>query len=117
MNVKIAAYVGFAIKKGKVIFGAERLVSGGRIHPKVVLMSQGTGRSTFNAVARFCALGNVSLYLVKGENLFDYAKKDVKVLTVADKGLGAAIIKEIEENSPEEFNIYTEVQPIDNENE
>jgi len=117
MNVKIAAYVGFAIKKGKVIFGAERLVGGARVHPKVTLVAENTGRSTFNAVVRFCASCGVPLYVVKGDNLFDYAKKDVKVLTVADKGLGAAIIKEIEENSPEEFNIYTEVQPIDNENE
>lgn len=113
MNNKIAAYIGFAIRKGSVIYGGEALLAGGRVHPKVVLIADDLGETSRKRVVSYCREKGFSVYVARADVLVRCANKNVKVLTVTDKGLGGSVIREIEKDPQGDFNIYTEVQPID----
>lgn len=97
MNSKIKAYVGFALKKGAVIFGFDNIVKSRR--SRLVLMGADASDKTKQQVAFFC--DQKHLPLLQGKTSFEefFAQKNVKVFSLTDAELARAVLQ----NSDEDF--------------
>lgn len=89
---KVSAYIGFAVKKGSVVYGFDNLeYYRKKVH--VVLytsdLSDNTLKKLQNEVTRF----NCQCYVF--DKLCDTLKKNCKVLAVTDKQLAVAIINNL----------------------
>lgn len=92
---KIKAYIGFAIRSGKVIFGSDKLFESKKF-PYLVLISSTQNEKVTGKVVRFCE-SNGSLVFKLSEDLGAMiGRENCKVIGILDKDLSSAIINELE---------------------
>ncbi|MEG1711139.1 MAG: hypothetical protein RR054_02840 [Clostridia bacterium] len=115
MDKRLVTYIGFAIKKGSVTYGADKLTEkGSRTHADVVLMGFDAGKNTVKMTVKHCLEKKIPLYVTNEQPLSVYCNRQCKVIAITDRNLASAVVKTIEETAGKDFIIYTEVQPIDN---
>ena len=93
MENKIKAYIGFAIKSGKIVFGYDNLIVAKK-NPELVLICQSQNDKVTNKVINFCELRKipcVKLNFVLG----DLIGRNCKVIGIMDKNLSVATKKEL----------------------
>lgn len=93
MNSKIEAYIGFAIRKGSVVFGCDNIE---RYRKKVYLLLctkdlSANSLSVMQSIAR-----KRSLRLLEIENYNSLIKRNCKALAICDKSLADAVIAALE---------------------
>ena len=98
MNSKIKTYVGFAINKGDVIFGLDKIIVSRR-RPNLIMLCKTASEKTKKEIKHYCASKNVKLIecFVPVEELV--SKQGVKVIALTDENLVNAILQ----NSDEDF--------------
>ena len=96
MNIKkISAYLGFAIKSGKIIFGYDNLFVSKK-NPILVLISSDLSAKMSQKVIDYCNNKQIAyreLDIPLGEII---SRENCKVLAILDKGLTDAIMNEME---------------------
>ena len=98
MNSKIKTYVGFAINKGDVIFGLDKILAS-RKKPKLIMLCKTASEKTTKEVMHYCANKKVKLIecFTPVEDLV--SKQGVKIIALTDESLAGAILQ----NSDEDF--------------
>ena len=88
MNSKIETYIGFAIKKGSVVFGCDNIK---RYRKKVYLLlaTESLSENSLD-VLNGCAV-NFDCPLIKIEDYGILQKRNCKALAICDKSLAEAI--------------------------
>ena len=96
MNIKkISAYLGFAIKSGKIIFGYDNLFTSKK-HPLLVLISADLADKMRIKVIDYCNNMNI-VYRELDLTISEIISRDnCKVVAVLDQGLTDAIMNEME---------------------
>lgn len=93
---KIKAYLGFAIRSGKIIFGSDNLFESKKT-PMLVLICSTQNEKVSGKVTRFCEDNNIKVIKLKDICLSELIARDnCKVLGVLDSELASAIINEFE---------------------
>ena len=88
MESKLKAYLGFAIKGGKVIFGYDNLLLSKKM-PELVLICKSQNEKVTNKVINFCTKNNIECIKLNIV-LSDIVGRNCKVLGVTDKNLSQA---------------------------
>ncbi len=89
---KFKSYVGFAIKSGKVLFGADTLLAY-RKKVRVIIVSPDTQDNTLKKVTTYANDRGITLLRLRTELLENIVyKTNCKVIGVTDFNLGKAII-------------------------
>lgn len=92
MNLKIKAYVGFAIRKGSVIFGFDNI----KKRPagiSLVMICSSVSQKTFKEAEFFCRKNKIAL-IQSGVPLGELASRQgVKVIGLTDKNLSQAVLR------------------------
>ncbi|MDR2091348.1 MAG: hypothetical protein LBP62_06875 [Clostridiales bacterium] len=90
---KIAAYVGFAIKSGGVVYGLDSLKTArSKRPPALILADNASSEKTKKEAAFFAADRKIPLLIIDG--LSDSLRKpNVKIMSILDKGLAARILE------------------------
>lgn len=105
MQSKISAYIGFAVKSGGAVFGADALE---RFKGKIYLVIFSSDLAE-NSVKKAVALAKkFSVPVLEGkENSVEEAvhKTNCKLVAIKDKNLSEAILKNASEND-KEFKLY-----------
>lgn len=92
---KISAYLGFAIKSRKAIFGYDNLFVSKKL-PYLVLVSNKLAEKMKNKVFDFCKENNITIKFLD-ISVGELIKRDgCKVISILDKGLADAIMNEME---------------------
>lgn len=93
---KLATYIGFAIKSGKVIFGYDKLFEARKI-PNVVLICSTLNEKNTNKIMEFCNNHTIKYYKLKELVLGEILKRDnCKVIGIIDKNLSNVISNEMD---------------------
>lgn len=92
---QIKAYLGFAIRSGKVIFGSDKLFITTKM-PSIVLISSDQNDKVTNKVIRFCQINDIKLFKLDMELSSIIGRDNCKVISVLDESLASAIAKELE---------------------
>lgn len=92
---KVKAYLGFAIKSGKVIFGSDKLFTSKKL-PSIVLISSTQNDKVANKVSRFCQNNNIKVIKLDCDLATIVGRDNCKVIAVLDVGLSNVIAKELE---------------------
>ena len=90
---KIATYLGFAIKSGAIVYGADNV----EICKKklfVVLIEESINRTSFKRVSERCERYAIELIVLNNELGTLVNKDKCKCVAVTDKNLASAIINE-----------------------
>ncbi|MCM1043260.1 MAG: hypothetical protein NC350_03510 [Corallococcus sp.] len=88
MNSKVDAYIGFAIKKGSVLFGIDTL----ELRNKKVFLILYSDSVSENTLKKIDIAGkNRNCQIAKIDKLEDIVKRNCKVLGICDKQLADAI--------------------------
>lgn len=97
MNFKIKTYVGFAINKGSVIFGADKILVTKK-KTKLLLMCNSASEKTKKELKHYSVNKNVKLIecFTPVEELV--LKKGVKVIALTDENLVNAILQNLDED-------------------
>lgn len=92
---KIISLIGFAIKAGKVVFGADNIIKNKKIYLIVCCKTL-----SINSLENIKVAVNGKIPIIISQNpLCDITyKKGVKVLGVTDKQMSSAIIKNLSDN-------------------
>lgn len=88
---KIASYLGFAVRAGKVLWGVENVTAKPR-RRKVILMCPTTAENTSKQVKAYCQKTGSPLIELEGATLEFLLKRNGKVLAVTDDNLAKAIL-------------------------
>lgn len=93
---KLATYIGFAIKSGKVIFGYDNLFKSKK-NPFVVIFCKTLSEKMKNKLDLFANSRKIKLFTLENFILSDIIKRDnCKVLAICDENLANAISAEID---------------------
>lgn len=92
MNSKVETYIGFAIKKGSVVFGCDNIA----VYRKKVYLLLVTRSLSTNSLAVMQAVADKrSCKLLTIDDYDILTKRNCKALAVCDKSLSDAIIKNL----------------------
>lgn len=92
MNSKIEAYIGFAIRKGAVVFGCDSIEK----YRKKIYLLLNTNTLSENSLSRLQAVAfkrNIKLLQIEDYDLL--IKRGCKALAVCDKSLAEAIVQNL----------------------
>lgn len=92
---KIKAYLGFAIRSGKVIFGSDKLFESKKI-PQLVLISATQNEKVTAKVIRFCEENNIRVFKLDSDLGAIIGRDNCKVIGILDMELAKAINNELE---------------------
>ncbi len=94
---KIESLVGFAVKAGKIVYGADG-ISRAKKNLYLTLVCNSISQKSLKYVLRECK--RRKLAVIKTEKPLEDVvyKKNCKVITVSDKQMSEAILKEVNEN-------------------
>ncbi len=97
MNSKIKAYIGFAINKGAVIYGADNILSAKR-KPKLIVICKTASEKTKKEVKYYCSKNGILLLesAVLAEKIV--LKAGVKVFALTDENLASAILQNLDKD-------------------
>ncbi len=92
MNNKVETYIGFAIKKGSVVFGCDNIEK----YRKKIRLVLYTGNLSDNSLSVLKAVsGEKKCPLIKIENYDVLVKRNCKALAITDVSLANAIIENL----------------------
>ena len=92
MNSKVETYIGFAIKKGSVVFGCDNIAS----YRKKIYLLLATKTLSTNSLTTLQAVSDKrGVNLIKIEDYELLIKRNCKALAVCDKSLADAIIQNL----------------------
>ncbi len=92
---KIKSYVGFAIKSGNVVYGADVVVRSKK-KAYIVLLTDTINRTARSRINSFVERSGVKLAVIKDSDMEDYVNKtNCKCIAVTDKNLAEAIINSL----------------------
>lgn len=92
MNSKVETYIGFAIKKGSVVFGCDNIEK----YRKKVYLLLGTTSLSNNSFELLQAVASKrSLKLLQIDDYDILTKRNCKALAICDKSLADAIIQNL----------------------
>lgn len=92
MISKVETYIGFAIKKGSVVFGCDNIEK----YSKKVFLLLGTKSLSDNSLSTLKAVANKrSCKLLQIDDYELLAKRNCKALAICDKSLSDAIIENL----------------------
>ncbi len=97
MNSKIKTYLGFAVKKGGVVFGLDNIKKR-KSSICLVLASTEASEKTIKEVEFFCSKNKIPLVLSAlpvGEAV---GKPGVKIMALTDKNLAEAVMQNIDKD-------------------
>lgn len=93
---KLATYIGFAIKSGKVIFGYDKLFETKKL-PKIIIFCQTLSEKMKNKLDLFAKSKKIKLLTLEKFILSDIIKRDnCKVIGIYDENLSNVISAEID---------------------
>ena len=102
---KISTYLGFCIRSGKIVFGVDNAEKEKR-DVYLLLVDENLGRSSFNTIKRVQEKFACPTYIVAAGELGKLLYREtVKAVTIKDKNLASALIKECGENP--QFKLYS----------
>lgn len=93
---KVCAYLGFAIKSGKIIFGYDKLFESKKM-PNLTIVCSTLNEKMTNKVLEFCANHNIKYIKLKALSLNELIGRNSKVLSVCDNNFSKIICNELEE--------------------
>lgn len=93
MTNNLKAYIGFAIKGGKVVFGYDNLIVSKK-KVELVLISSEQNEKVTNKVIKFCEEKRIQCVKLDFA-LEEVLNRNCKVLGVIDSNLSHAILKEL----------------------
>lgn len=85
---KLAAYIGFAIKAGKVMWGIDNIIGKKKL-PLVILKDKTLSQNSAKKLALFAE--SKKIRLIECENLDKYTAREAKVIGISEPNLAAAI--------------------------
>ena len=96
-NEKVAAYIGFSIKAGKLLYGYESvLASRSRVH--LIVCDKALADNSMKKVARFAAENNITLFRV--DDLAEYFQgRSVKCIGFTEENLASAAAHQLNNTS------------------
>ena len=92
MNQKIKTYIGFALKKGSVVFGLDNI----RKKPSaicLVLVCETASEKTVKETEFFCCKNKIPLVLRAVSVAETVGRQGVKILALTDKSLAEAVLR------------------------
>ena len=93
---KLIAYLGFAIKSGKVIFGYDKLFETKK-NPNLVLICSSLNEKNTDKILKFCEDKKIKVIKLEQLLLGDLINRDnCKVLAIADLNFATVICRELE---------------------
>lgn len=94
MNIsKISAYIGFAAKARKIVFGTESITQKNRPY-KLIILCGTAGENTVKQIVNYAEKTKSPLIVLNGVTIEDILKKpNCKVIAVTDGNLAKAIIE------------------------
>lgn len=102
---KISSYLGFCIRSGKIAFGVDNAEKEKK-DVYLLLVDENLGRSSFNTIKRVQEKFLCPTYIVEAGELGKLLyRESVKAVTIKDKNLAGALIKECGENP--QFKLYS----------
>lgn len=94
MNDKIETYIGFAIKKGSIVFGCDNIQK----YRKKIYLLLGTKSLSDNSMSVLQSVADKrNCKLLRIEDYETLSKHNCKALAVCDKSLSDAIINNVKE--------------------
>ena len=95
MKDRLKAYLGFAIKSGKIIFGYDKLFESKK-NPILVLICSTLNEKNTNKVKLYCERNNID-YIKLNDILGELVSRDnCKVCSICDNNFASIICKELE---------------------
>lgn len=91
---KVKAYLGFAVKSKKLIFGYDKLMEA-NTPPRFVMICSTQNEKVSNKVIKFCDDNKILVYKFKTYVLGELLHRNCKVIGIMDKNLAKAIISEL----------------------
>lgn len=89
---KIASYIGFAARSGKIVYGADSVIKRGK-RRKVIVLCPTAGENTSKQIRSYAEKTESPLVFLDGITLEEILKKhNCKVVAVTDENLAKAII-------------------------
>lgn len=88
---KINAYLGFAIKSGKIIWGADEITKKPRKRPLIFLCGD-AGETTYKQIQAYAEKTHSPLIIIKDFTLEAILKKNCKAIAITEPNLAKAII-------------------------
>ena len=91
-NPKVAAYIGFSIKAGKLIYGYENVIASKKV--RLILCDTGISENSLKKVRKFSEVVGVKVMMV--EDLAAYfGGKAIKCIGLVEENLASATEKEL----------------------
>ena len=87
-NEKVAAYIGFSIKSGKIVYGYDNVISS-RKRIYLVICDETLAQNSFEKVSRACALKRVPVLTIQGLSEY-FGGKLIKCVGLAEPHLAEA---------------------------
>lgn len=92
LNAKVAAYIGFSIKAGKLIYGYENVIASKKV--RLILCDTGISENSMKKVQRYA--DEVKINVITIEDLAEYfGGKPVKCIGLVEENLASATEKEL----------------------
>lgn len=96
---KISTYIGFSVKSGQIIYGADTLLET-RKHVKLILLCSSLASNTAQKVEEFANSRKIPTFTVKDFLLEDaVCKQNCKVVGLLNKNLAQAILAVAQERT------------------
>ena len=93
LDPKIAAYIGFSVKAGKIVYGYEGVITAGK-KVRLILVSDALGENSLKKVLRGAERSGVKVMTLS--NLAEYfGGKQVKCVGLVEESLASATEKEL----------------------
>ena len=92
MNSKVETYIGFAIKKGSVVYGVDN-IKVSRKHMHVILHTESISNNSLSVLREASARSGCPLAQVDEFEIL--RKKNCKALAICDKSLARAILENL----------------------
>ena len=92
MNSKVESYIGFAIRKGSVVFGVDNIV----VYKKKMYLVLATKSLSANSVEKLKKYANErNIPFAEIDDFESLIKKNCKALAICDKSLSDAIVENL----------------------
>ena len=96
-NEKIAAYIGFSVKSGKILYGYESVISSAK-KVRLILCDGALSENSRKKVLRYAEEKNIKRYDIDGLSEY-FGGKPIKCVGLVEEHLASATEKELLKNS------------------